>query len=462
MLSLQIKSIKLSPLSVLSFTFNSFTFLSKPFTPLRVNIEEIANFVLADCFFYFIDYRLQIIYWFVIANVITTTMNNNNISLLSNWRYYKTFNISSVTSSMISYNHIIVFWYSPWFQSVQMAISYYFYFGNFTSSIIILLNYMLAFCSLVIVLLIALSSWSLTFLLYSFIGFCDTNNLLLSDLISTCSLISCLFGKNLRNLWWNFFWTICNTHPPFFALIWTFFPHTNMTPTLSPPPINTPPPPPPIPCNSIPSPQNKRGIININVVKINQTIEQTSSKTEYDTPWARRYKDRASCLSGDVGYGFKFVGWRISWSHKVFKIISKVAYCMWNTHLVLELIISFLAVKIVPVMLPCFTIFIRSTNFTRWFVFQHTSQCRYLFQLRVNLSPLRSHKSCHNFADTPEFCECNQGVECTRHLLFECPRYATHRATLAVSVIDILQRNNLNHLPPRESTWIILIRPPIP
>ena len=97
-------------------------------------------------------------------------------------------------------------------------------------------------------------------------------------------------------------------------------------------------------------------------------------------------------------------------------------------------------------MLPCFTIFIRSTNFTRWFVFQHISQCRYLFQLRVNLSPLTSHKSCHNFADTPEFCECNQGVECTRHLLFECPRYATNRATLAVSVIDILQSNNLNHL----------------
>ena len=70
----------------------------------------------------------------------------------------------------------------------------------------------------------------------------------------------------------------------------------------------------------------------------------------------------------------------------------------------------------------------------------------YLFQLRVNLSPLRSHKSRHNFADTPEFCECNLGVECTRHFLFECPRYATHRATLAVSVIDILQRNNLNHL----------------
>ena len=33
---------------------------------------------------------------------------------------------------------------------------------------------------------------------------------------------------------------------------------------------------------------------------------------------------------------------------------------------------------------------------------------RYLFQLRVNLSPLRSHKRRHNFSDTPsEICECN-------------------------------------------------------
>ena len=72
---------------------------------------------------------------------------------------------------------------------------------------------------------------------------------------------------------------------------------------------------------------------------------------------------------------------------------------------------------------------------------------RYLFQLRVNLSPLRNHKRRHNFADTPsEICECNQDIEDTHHFLFECPRYAIHRATLAVKVIEILQKNNLNHL----------------
>ena len=72
---------------------------------------------------------------------------------------------------------------------------------------------------------------------------------------------------------------------------------------------------------------------------------------------------------------------------------------------------------------------------------------RYLLQLRVNLSSLRGHKRRHNFFDTPsDNCHCNQGVEDTSHFLFSCPSYATQRATLAASVIEILQKNNLNHL----------------
>ena len=75
------------------------------------------------------------------------------------------------------------------------------------------------------------------------------------------------------------------------------------------------------------------------------------------------------------------------------------------------------------------------------------SGLRYLFQLRVILSPLRSHKWRHNFADTPsEICRCNQGIEDTNHFLFSCPDYATPRATLSANVINILQKNNLNYL----------------
>ena len=72
---------------------------------------------------------------------------------------------------------------------------------------------------------------------------------------------------------------------------------------------------------------------------------------------------------------------------------------------------------------------------------------RYLFQLRVGLSPLRSHKYRHNFTDTTsDICHCNQRIEDTNHFLFSCPDYAILRANLAASVINILQKTNLNYL----------------
>ena len=72
---------------------------------------------------------------------------------------------------------------------------------------------------------------------------------------------------------------------------------------------------------------------------------------------------------------------------------------------------------------------------------------RYLFQLRVSLSPLRSHKWRHNFIDTPsEICRCNQGNEDTNHFFCLCPFYAIQRATLADSVRIVLQNNKINYL----------------
>ena len=62
------------------------------------------------------------------------------------------------------------------------------------------------------------------------------------------------------------------------------------------------------------------------------------------------------------------------------------------------------------------------------------------------MSPLRSHKKHHDFIDTPETCHCNLGIEDVSHFLFACPSYANERATLAINVIEILQRYNLNHL----------------
>ena len=71
---------------------------------------------------------------------------------------------------------------------------------------------------------------------------------------------------------------------------------------------------------------------------------------------------------------------------------------------------------------------------------------RYLFQLRLNLSPLRSHKAKYGFTDTPsDICLCMLGTEDTRHFLFSCPFYITKRAVMTSTVSEILQKNNLNY-----------------
>ena len=47
---------------------------------------------------------------------------------------------------------------------------------------------------------------------------------------------------------------------------------------------------------------------------------------------------------------------------------------------------------------------------------------RYLFQLRVGLSPLKRHKWCYNFIDTPSgVCHCNRDIEDTSHFFTFVP-----------------------------------------
>ena len=72
---------------------------------------------------------------------------------------------------------------------------------------------------------------------------------------------------------------------------------------------------------------------------------------------------------------------------------------------------------------------------------------RYIFQLRVRLSPLKGHKYCHKLIDTPSGTrQCNQGIEDTRHFLLSCPFYTVQRVTLVTSVKEILLKANLIHL----------------
>ena len=80
---------------------------------------------------------------------------------------------------------------------------------------------------------------------------------------------------------------------------------------------------------------------------------------------------------------------------------------------------------------------------------------RFLFQLRVGLSPLRSHNRSHNFIDTlSNICNCNQGIEDTSHFLFSCPSCAISGATLVTSVIEIIQKKTESL---RKSTAIVCI-----
>ena len=71
---------------------------------------------------------------------------------------------------------------------------------------------------------------------------------------------------------------------------------------------------------------------------------------------------------------------------------------------------------------------------------------RWLFQLRLGLSPLLSHKKTHNFLDTPSDlcvgCNCPENLE---HFLLYCVRFSVPRQSLMDSV-RVLCRNfdNLN------------------
>ena len=78
---------------------------------------------------------------------------------------------------------------------------------------------------------------------------------------------------------------------------------------------------------------------------------------------------------------------------------------------------------------------------------------RYIFQLRVGLSPLKGHKWCHNFIDTPSgVCHCNQGIEDTSHFLLSCPFYVIQ--TLVSSVNEILLKAIKNHFESRLQLYL--------
>ena len=67
-----------------------------------------------------------------------------------------------------------------------------------------------------------------------------------------------------------------------------------------------------------------------------------------------------------------------------------------------------------------------------------------IFQLRVGLNLLRSHKKRHNFTDTPsDWCKCKSAPENINHYLFHCNLFQVPRLKLINSVAVILSSYNL-------------------
>ena len=70
---------------------------------------------------------------------------------------------------------------------------------------------------------------------------------------------------------------------------------------------------------------------------------------------------------------------------------------------------------------------------------------KFVYQLRVGLSQLKSHKKNHNFQDTPtDICQCGTGMETTEHFLITCPNYVRQRETLISTMNPVLNSKNQN------------------
>ena len=84
---------------------------------------------------------------------------------------------------------------------------------------------------------------------------------------------------------------------------------------------------------------------------------------------------------------------------------------------------------------------------------------KYLFQLRVGLSLLKSHKKNHNFRDTPnDDCHCGAGTESTEHFLLICPLFTRQREDLFLAINPVLnvKIQNFDSLGNAAKTQILL------
>ena len=76
----------------------------------------------------------------------------------------------------------------------------------------------------------------------------------------------------------------------------------------------------------------------------------------------------------------------------------------------------------------------------------HENDIKWIFQLRVGLSPLKRHKKNHNFSgfeeDLSDTCNCLTGPETPSHFLLHCPNFIVHREMLFDTVNPVLRSHN--------------------
>ena len=82
---------------------------------------------------------------------------------------------------------------------------------------------------------------------------------------------------------------------------------------------------------------------------------------------------------------------------------------------------------------------------------------KWIFQLRVGLSPLKAHKKRHRFNDTPDdTCQCSLGSETTLHFLLKCPIFRVNRQQLLEKLNTILLLNDLANLSSSNMVHLLL------
>ena len=88
----------------------------------------------------------------------------------------------------------------------------------------------------------------------------------------------------------------------------------------------------------------------------------------------------------------------------------------------------------------------------------HDNGIKWIFQLRVGLSPLKSHKKSHHFKDTPyDTCSCAQGIaETTCHFLLHCSNFIIHRKVLLDIVNPVLRAQNIFGFADNELAHLLL------